>query len=199
MQETRQRIIHAAIDLFAENGYKETNMRSIAQNANIKAASIYNHFSSKGEIFTCILDMYIDFTKETTVSDDEIDRLIETENAEDILHRMFFSFSEEERGIYLKILKIILHEQYREPEAMDFMRNHYMKDSIAYIKSILDKMLAKGMIVRTETGYYAKIFAALSLFASEEAMFYDWDEYMAMDRITRREINEFLIKQIVYG
>ncbi len=46
----KQEIIKAASMLLSENGYAALNMRAIANRAGIKAASIYNHFSSKDEI-----------------------------------------------------------------------------------------------------------------------------------------------------
>lgn len=48
----RQRIIDAAIGLFAEHGYAATSMRDLATHLHIKAGSLYTHFASKEEILT---------------------------------------------------------------------------------------------------------------------------------------------------
>lgn len=56
-QGTRLRILYAAARLFRERGYADTSLRSIAAAAGIKAGSLYNHFGSKEEIVTEILDM----------------------------------------------------------------------------------------------------------------------------------------------
>ena len=52
---TRLAIEDAAIHLFLEQGYHATSMRQIADNAQLALGGIYNHFSSKDEIFEAII------------------------------------------------------------------------------------------------------------------------------------------------
>jgi TetR/AcrR family transcriptional repressor of mexJK operon len=52
---TRLAIEEAAIALFMEQGYHATSMRQIAQRAHHPLGGIYNHFSSKEEIFEGII------------------------------------------------------------------------------------------------------------------------------------------------
>jgi AcrR family transcriptional regulator len=54
-ERTRQAIITAAYSLFLEQGYHATSMRQIAQRAELALGGIYNHFSSKEEIFDQVL------------------------------------------------------------------------------------------------------------------------------------------------
>ncbi|MGH2582151.1 MAG: TetR/AcrR family transcriptional regulator [Anaerolineales bacterium] len=49
------RVAEAAFELFVTQGYHGTSMRQIAEAAGLKPASIYNHFTSKEEIFRLIL------------------------------------------------------------------------------------------------------------------------------------------------
>jgi AcrR family transcriptional regulator len=49
--QTRMEILQAAHQLFLERGYHGTSMREIARRAAISLSGIYNHFSSKEEIF----------------------------------------------------------------------------------------------------------------------------------------------------
>ena len=51
---TRTTIIDAAHDLFITQGYNATSMRKIAQQAGLALGGIYNHFSSKEEIFEAV-------------------------------------------------------------------------------------------------------------------------------------------------
>lgn len=61
----KQEIILTAKTLFREHGYKSVSMRDLAQKMNIKAASLYNHISSKEEILAeIILGVAQYFTKE---------------------------------------------------------------------------------------------------------------------------------------
>lgn len=52
---TRITIEDAAIELFMEQGYHATSMRQIAERAELALGGIYNHFSSKEEIFEAII------------------------------------------------------------------------------------------------------------------------------------------------
>lgn len=54
-ETTRLAIEDAAIELFLEHGYHATSMRQIAEQAGLALGGIYNHFSSKEEIFEAII------------------------------------------------------------------------------------------------------------------------------------------------
>jgi len=54
-ERTSQAIVDAAYDLMAEQGYAATSMRQIADKAGLALGSIYNHFSSKEEVFVGVL------------------------------------------------------------------------------------------------------------------------------------------------
>lgn len=54
-EATRLAIEDAAIQLFLEQGYHATSMRQIADHAHLALGGIYNHFSSKDEIFEAII------------------------------------------------------------------------------------------------------------------------------------------------
>ena len=54
--DMRRRILDAAAKLLAQEGYKATTLRNIADTAGLKAASIYYHFTSKEQITVEILN-----------------------------------------------------------------------------------------------------------------------------------------------
>lgn len=54
-ERTRQAILDAAYRLIIEQGYAATSMRQIAERAGLALGSIYNHFSSKAEVFRAII------------------------------------------------------------------------------------------------------------------------------------------------
>lgn len=49
---TRDKLIEAALKLYAQNGYHGSTMRKIASEANIKPGSIYFFFENKDKLFT---------------------------------------------------------------------------------------------------------------------------------------------------
>lgn len=54
-ETTRMAIQDAALDLFLQQGFHATSMRQIADRAGLALGGIYNHFSSKDEIFAAIV------------------------------------------------------------------------------------------------------------------------------------------------
>lgn len=54
-ETTRLSIEDAAMELFMEQGYHATSMRQIAERAGLALGGIYNHFTSKDEIFEAII------------------------------------------------------------------------------------------------------------------------------------------------
>jgi AcrR family transcriptional regulator len=53
--ERRERIVEAAIDLFAERGYEGASMRDLAAAAGISKPVLYDHFDSKQELFVALM------------------------------------------------------------------------------------------------------------------------------------------------
>ena len=53
--DARNRILDAAFALFSEKGFTATSMRDIADAVGIKAASLYNHFAGKRELFDALV------------------------------------------------------------------------------------------------------------------------------------------------
>lgn len=52
---TRERILDAALTLFAERGYDATSMREISEQLGITKAALYYHFDSKADIVRSML------------------------------------------------------------------------------------------------------------------------------------------------
>lgn len=55
-QETRKGIVDAAANLFAENGYLETDLRAICQAAHVTSGAFYYHFNSKEDLRSAIIE-----------------------------------------------------------------------------------------------------------------------------------------------
>jgi AcrR family transcriptional regulator len=55
VNDTRDRILQAALDLFIERGYERTSLREIAERVGVTKAALYYHFSSKEEILRTLM------------------------------------------------------------------------------------------------------------------------------------------------
>ena len=57
-QQTRDRLIEAALQQFTATGYHGASMRQIAETAGVAVGGIYNHFSSKEEMLKAVILAY---------------------------------------------------------------------------------------------------------------------------------------------
>ena len=55
-EDTRQKILAKALELFSVHGYDAVSVGQIAAAVGIKAPSLYNHFPSKRAIFDAIVE-----------------------------------------------------------------------------------------------------------------------------------------------
>ncbi|PJB83306.1 MAG: TetR family transcriptional regulator [Acidobacteria bacterium CG_4_9_14_3_um_filter_49_7] len=69
-EEKRNKIIHAAIRIFARNGYFNSRVSEIAKEAGVADGTIYIYFKSKNEILSAIFDEALD--KFVRVSEDKL-------------------------------------------------------------------------------------------------------------------------------
>lgn len=56
---SQTRVLDAAAKIFRDCGYAGTTMRAIADEADLKAGSIYYHYKSKDDLITAVLDLGI--------------------------------------------------------------------------------------------------------------------------------------------
>jgi len=54
-EKTRQKILKAALDLFAENGYERTTFEDLAARIRLSKGAIYWHFKSKPDLFAAMV------------------------------------------------------------------------------------------------------------------------------------------------
>lgn len=193
MKNTKNKIIDAAIDLFADNGYTETSMRSIASRVQVKPASIYNHFESKAEILDTIFEEYLSYMNEHNVHPYEVDKL----DIKSALSKMFYTFEPEMHDRMTKILKIVIHEQFREDKAHYFMYNKIYQENYKYIKGILDKLVEIRKLRPFETEIYAKIFVATLVSSTIEIMHFYLDKHEDKDWESNENTLNFLVEQII--
>jgi len=88
-EQTRQKLLVAAKELFIAQGYTATTMRQIARGAGITPGAIYNHFSSKDEIFAVLLQEVAPFDHLSALL-----REVEADTVEKLIGQFFRRFLE---------------------------------------------------------------------------------------------------------
>jgi len=138
---TRQKIIDAAIDLIAKEGYRGASVRKIAGAVGIRESAIYNHFRNKEEILKEIIAQI--FTTPFQMSDPEE----RAKKGKSFLHQFvvaykLISFDRKKEKLF-RVLMIELFQNERLRES--FVKEFHQKD-IQQLSKALFVMMQEGMI-----------------------------------------------------
>jgi AcrR family transcriptional regulator len=132
----RSEILQAAHHLFTERGFHGTSMRQIAQEAGIALGGIYNHFSSKEDIFTAVFlerHPYLDVVPLLkTAQGDTVDEIVR-----DAAHRLVDNLGQRKDFLNLMFIELVefkgqhipLIFQLIFPEIMEFAQRFVAKQS----------------------------------------------------------------------
>lgn len=167
-EDTKQRILDKALELFSARGYDAVSVGEIAEAVGIRAPSLYNHFPGKQAIFDAIV--------ESTAAQYEADTGkidIHVENAaRDVL--VFAEITAE--GLFEKVRQIFeysLHnqcirrfrrmmtmEQFRSPELAALYSERYVDRVLAYHAGIFRALMASGEIRPQDPDTLAMMYTA---------------------------------------
>ncbi len=109
-RNTREAILEAALDLFAERGYFGTSTRELARVVGVRESALYHHFESKDAIFHALIDEHGPGRMRQLVTID-VDGMLEAMPPKDVFKRLLdlmvatFSIPSEQ-----KMFRIIVQE-----------------------------------------------------------------------------------------
>lgn len=162
---TKDRILEAAVDLFAEKGYNDVSIREITRAVGIKESSLYNHFASKqmilDEIFDIMRKKYEDMTPSKETAADMLEKLSSEEFLEMGIKAFQLYMGD---PLIIKIWRIISIERFRNDRAKEFFINELMDNPIHYQASIFEMMMKKGLIKESDSLVLAREFYSYILY-----------------------------------
>ncbi|WP_055669527.1 TetR/AcrR family transcriptional regulator [Desnuesiella massiliensis] len=148
-QNTKDRILEEAINLFSIKGYDGVSIRDISKAVGIKESSIYNHFSSKEEILDTIINNFITAVGNTIFDIHSISSLIEGRKLREVLECLSLEFNKKITSQIYKSWKIIYMEQFKNKSARDFVLNEIMKRTRIFYKALFKEMQEKALLKDT--------------------------------------------------
>lgn len=117
-ERSEEKILHAALELFATNGYKNTSISEIAKKAEISKGLMYNYFESKQALLRAIM------TKAVTEGHDLIQHAMEDYAAPilELEHLVLDSIEHVKNNFqYWKLLASLSHQQDIMESVQDLM------------------------------------------------------------------------------
>ncbi|MBO6536559.1 MAG: TetR/AcrR family transcriptional regulator [Balneolaceae bacterium] len=129
-EQSRQQIIDAAFELFAETGYQKTSIAAISKKAGISKGLIYHYFESKEDVLIGIFEML------TAMGDQIIDAGQEKspkEHLKEVITQTF-TFIEHQYGLGKLMISLALQPDALEPlKAQIREGNHHQIERFAEI------------------------------------------------------------------
>lgn len=166
--DTKERILDAALELFARCGYLGTSMSDIAKQLGITKAALYKHYASKQEIFDAIVESTaVRYEADTDkidihVQDSAQDIPVFTGITEDVLFekvRQIFEYSLHNDSIS-RFRRMMTIEQFRSPELAALYSKRYVDRVVAYHAGIFRSLIAAGEIRAADPEVLAMMYVA---------------------------------------
>ncbi len=168
MSLTKDKILKTAIMLFSDKGYDKVSMRDIAAEVGIKAASIYNHFSSKHDILRRIYQFYAEQQRMAAPPLEKLLRMAETEHPYKTLMELNYQYPPEAEQMMEQAL-IISSKHINgddDGESERFIRNYLFDTFMELVVPVLKRMIELGKIEPLNVESFAYILTYYSLGAA---------------------------------
>jgi len=174
---TTEKILDAAIDLIAKEGFDAVSVREIAKAVGIRDSSIYNHFRSKDEILDTIIDYLVaELAKVSTPTLDVEARLVEVgiEKYMDLDSKAFMEHIMNPRMI--RIWRVVSIELYHNEKIKDFFIQTMLKGPLDAWERAFGKMIEKKLIKPYDPRMLAKEFFSFAIYLYFVQFFLSYDE-----------------------
>jgi AcrR family transcriptional regulator len=122
-EKSREKILSAALDLFANKGYDATSIDSIAKKAGISKGLIYNYFESKKSILLAIFNDAMKMGEEMVMGQINVKDPLQRKKA--IIELTFDMINK--RPEYMKLLTVMALQPGVMAETKEFTKNVYKK------------------------------------------------------------------------
>ena len=146
---TKEKILDAALTLFAENGYDGTSVEEIAKNVGIKAPSLYKHYKGKEDILNALIDAAETRYEEFFGSENHIGKIAESRDdfVNMTMERIRFTMTDS----MIKRARIFLvQEQFRNERLAQITTRHQVDGIQHMFTRILADMMDAGIVVKDD-------------------------------------------------
>ena len=136
--DTKERILAAALEMFSRNGYAGTNIRELSATLGLVKSGVYKHFESKEAIWNALLDEMIAYYGEHFGSADSLEGLV------DMTMGMVHFTVHDERVIMTR--KVLTLEQFRDVRARELATKHFLTGLTNMFTHVFTGMMDKGLL-----------------------------------------------------
>ena len=143
---TKEKILDAALTLFAENGYDGTSVEQIANIVGIKAPSLYKHYKGKEDILNALIDSAEERYEVMFGSEKNIGKVPQSreEFIKVTMERILFTMRD---PIIRKTRMLLVQEQFRNERISEVTTRHQLDGIHRMFAKIIKGMMDEGIVI----------------------------------------------------
>ena len=146
---TKERILDAALTLFAENGYNGTSVEQIAKAVGIKAPSLYKHYKGKEDILNALIDSAEARYEEMFGSEKNIGKVPQSQKEfiKVTMERISFTMHD---PVIRKTRMLLVQEQFRNERISEVTTRHQLDGVQRMFAKIIKGMMDEGLVKKDD-------------------------------------------------
>jgi len=157
--DTKERILAAALEMFSQNGYAGTNIRELSASLGLVKSGVYKHYESKEAIWNALLDEMIAYYGEHFGSAEHLPPVPDSlEGLVDMTMGMVNFTIHDERIIMTR--KVLTLEQYRDVRARELATKHFLTGLTDMFTHVFTGMMDKGLLRKDDPKMLAFAYTA---------------------------------------
>ena len=157
--DTKERILDAALEMFSQNGYAGTNIRELSASLGLVKSGVYKHYESKEAIWNALLDEMIAYYAERFGSEEHLPPVPNSlEELTQMTMQMVNITVRDERIVMTR--KVLTLEQYRDVRARELATKHFLTGLTEMFTRIFAGMMDKGLLRRDDPRMLALAYTA---------------------------------------
>ena len=138
---TRERILNAALEVFAEKGLHGATVVEIAKRAGMTGGALYRYYPSKEEIFKAVIEQHSVAFTALEMLRDLMPELKPVTALKFIAQGMFLYFASN-----VDFIRVAVSESLRDPELSRPFFNKMLEPSSEFVKSCIDLWKEQGLL-----------------------------------------------------
>ena len=157
--DTKERILAAALELFSKNGYAGTNIRELSASLGLVKSGVYKHYESKEAIWNALLDQMIAYYADHFGSADHLPPVPDSLEALTRLTMQMVNITVHDEKIIMT-RKVLTLEQFRDDRARELATKHFLTGLTEIFTHIFAGMMDKGLLRRDDPAMLAFAYTA---------------------------------------
>lgn len=180
---TKQRILDNALDLFSNNGFKETSVRDIARSVGLQQGALYNHFKNKDDILETLVNELMSSAIVRIFEDKDPTELSEKGKvllANIAMTFKLLSFDSKNEALF----KLMMQEMYKNIRIRELYYEYFYQLNVKKLSSALFLMMQNEQILSSDPLLLANEFLSPLFFYQNQVVLLKIDNKSTSSAVT---------------